>query len=367
MVDYNNYATLQKLKNANESLGISDDFSIEKNKNIIFIYTPPKVGSTTLVSSIRINACSKFTVLHLHNEVMLRVLYKIKDITVLDIIKYNKFLGKNVYVIDIYRTPIEQKISTFFENISSFHFNVPVDILNTFDINRIITRFNQVFPYLQTSDHFKTKYQIPFPDDFDFEKKYTMVIQDNIKYFKIRLKDSNEWRSILKNILGMEIFIVTDYETNKKPISGLFSQFKNSYRLPQNLFETIENDENLKYYYNETERQTYLNSWRDKINPNLFKTFTTEEYAFYTDIALDNQYISEIQHEHYIDNYGCLCNGCSRKRGLILMKVMKGEPISEKINHTEAVGEYLKQKAKSLPIVLMNKKKKQFGVMGSMY
>ena len=88
MVDYNNYEYLQKLKKANESLGISDDFNIEKNKNIVFIYTPPKVGSTTLVSSIRINACSKFTVLHLHNEIMLKVLYKIKDLTILEIIKY---------------------------------------------------------------------------------------------------------------------------------------------------------------------------------------------------------------------------------------------------------------------------------------
>ena len=115
--EYSNQDYLSKMKHINECLGINDDFSIEKNKNIIFVYTPPKVGSTTLVSSIRLNASGKFTVLHLHNEIMLKILYKITDVSVLEIIKYNKFLGKNVYVIDIYRSPIEQKISTFFENI----------------------------------------------------------------------------------------------------------------------------------------------------------------------------------------------------------------------------------------------------------
>jgi len=157
--DFTNAEYLNKMKCVNESLGISDDFSVEKNKNIIFIYTPPKVGSTTLVSSIRINACGKFSVLHLHNEIMLKILYKVTDVTVLDIIKYNKFLGKNVYVIDIYRSPIEQKISTFFENIDAFHFNVPIETLNTFEVERIIKRFNQVFPYLLTNDNFRTKYK----------------------------------------------------------------------------------------------------------------------------------------------------------------------------------------------------------------
>ena len=178
--DFTNQTYLNKMKYVNESLGISDDFSIEKNKNIIFIYTPPKVGSTTLVSSIRINACGKFTVLHLHNEIMLKILYKITDVTVLDIIKYNKFLGKNVFVFDIYRSPIEQKISTFFENIHSFHFNVPIETLNTFDLSRVIKRFNQVFPYLQTNDNFRTKYQVPYPENFDFNNRFISAEVDGI-------------------------------------------------------------------------------------------------------------------------------------------------------------------------------------------
>ena len=116
-INYNDVEYTNKLNYANQCLGICDDLSVEKNRNIVFIYSPPKVGSTTLVSSIRLSAANKFTVLHIHNEIMLKVLYNITNITVVEIIRYNKFLGKTVFVFDIFRSPIEQKMSSFFENI----------------------------------------------------------------------------------------------------------------------------------------------------------------------------------------------------------------------------------------------------------
>jgi len=362
--DFTNADYLNKMKYVNENLGISDDFSVEKNKNIIFVYTPPKVGSTTLVSSIRINACGKFTVLHLHNEIMLKILYKVTDVTVLDIIKYNRFLGKNVYVIDIYRSPIEQKISTFFENIHAFHFNVPIEILNTFEVEKIIKRFNQVFPYLLTNDNFRTKYNVPYPETFDFNKKFISSEVDGIKYFKIRLKDSGEWRGILKDILGLEIFIANDYETSKKPINHIFSLFKQYYRIPVNLLESIENDDALKYYYSEQERNEYFNFWRARVNYTRAVTFTPEEFVFYSDIALENKYINEIQLDHYID-LGCLCMGCCRKRGLLLIKLQRGEHITEKINHYDAGADYLRAKAKKVPVYMRmaNKNSRNVGIL----
>jgi hypothetical protein len=46
----------------------------EKYENILFVYTPPKVGSTSLVSSLRFSASHKYLILHVHNETMLNVL-----------------------------------------------------------------------------------------------------------------------------------------------------------------------------------------------------------------------------------------------------------------------------------------------------
>jgi len=133
-----------------------------------------------------------------------------------------------------------------------------------------------------------------------------------------------------------------------------------------NLLETIENNDSLKYYYSEQERNEYLNSWKIKINNTPAITFTPEEYIFYSDIALDNQYIGEIQMDHYID-LGCLCMGCCRKRGLMLMKLQRGEQITEKINHYDAGADYLRAKAKKVPVYLRmgNKNSRNVGILKS--
>jgi hypothetical protein len=66
-----------------------------------------------------------------------------------------------VYVIDIYRTPIERKFSEFFEKISPYHFNNSEENINKYSVKRVTDRFNKVFPYLGLGDHFIDKYNIP--------------------------------------------------------------------------------------------------------------------------------------------------------------------------------------------------------------
>ena len=351
IIDYSNTEYINQLNYANQCLGICDDLGVEKNRNIVFIYSPPKVGSTTLVSSIRLSAANKITVLHIHNEIMLKILYNITNITVIEIIKYNKFLGKKVFVFDIFRSPIEQKMSSFFENIDTFHFNSPIGNVNTYDVSRLIKRFNKLFPHLPTSDHYRTKYEIPFPESFDFVKKYIMQEIDGIKYIKIRLSDSSIWSQILTEILQTEILIVNDYETDKKPIKDMYSKFKQEYSIPYNLFQQIENCENVKYYSSEWERNTYLNTWRNKICPEEFVTYTLDEFKLYTELTIDNQYMTEIQREHYID-MGCVCLGCSSKRNKLFHKLKNGGRIDEKINHYDAKVEYIKDNIKKVPVII---------------
>ena len=89
-----------------------------QNHNYVFIYTPPKVGSTTLVSSLRISLGNHFNVIHIHDDIMLSVLTGVNNVTVNEIINYIAQKGNNVYVIDIYRTQIERKMSEYFEKLS---------------------------------------------------------------------------------------------------------------------------------------------------------------------------------------------------------------------------------------------------------
>lgn len=326
------------LKDANEKMGICEDQAIEKNKNIIFVYCPPKVGSTTLVTSFRVCALNKYSIFHIHDELMLKVLCGIENVSVNEIIKYNKYLGKNVYVIDVYRNPIEHKISVYFEKIASFHFNNTEEKVNMYPIEKIINRFNMLFPFLSRSDYYREIYDIPFPEIFDFENKYLYQDINGVKYIKLRLSDSKEWELILNKIFQVNIKIVNDYETDKKPIKDIFKQFKECYRIPSNLFQLIEDCDSLKYYYSQDERERYLDSWRAKLC-DYVEPFSQEQYFMYNKLSFENQHIGEVQRTHYIDT-GCTCIGCKRKREIILYKISRGETVNEVIDHTQANNEY---------------------------
>ena len=337
---------LLKIKEANDKIFGSLLKNTELYNNIIFIYTPPKVGSTSLVSSIRLSASHKFSIIHIHDEIMLNFFTGINSITINEIIQYNSYVGKNVYVIDVYRTPIERKFSEFFEKISPYHFNNSEENINKYSIKRVTDRFNKVFPYLALGDHYIDKYSIPIPESFDNINKFLNIKYNNINYIKLRLKDSDKWGKILSEILSTEIIIVNDYETNSKIIGSLYSTFKNEYKLPSNYLEIIKNDKYLMFYYSEEERKNYLNLWKNKLSEPVI-SYTESEYLFYVNLNLENQFYNDLQLEHYIDN-GCLCKGCSIKRAKMLEKAKKGIAIKEKIIHNKIVNEIIDNKNKTI-------------------
>jgi hypothetical protein len=335
--------------------------SIEKlfnttTDNYIFIYTPPKVGSTTLVTSLRVSLGKSYNVIHIHDEIMLSVLTGINNVKINDIINYLTKNGKKVYVIDVYRTPIERKMSEFFEKISPYHFNNTEQNINTYSIKRVSDRFNKLFPHLENGDHYFEKYDIQNPIPFDFNKKYTVQEEKGILYIKFRLCDSHLWGSILSTILKTDIIIITDYKTDEKGIGKLYNKFKLEYRIPSNFLENIKQCKYFNFYYNEEERNKYLITWQKKMS-GPFNSYSNEEYKFYMNLCLENQYINDIQVEHYIDN-GCFCNLCKEKRRNIYFRAKNGETRFEKIIHNEVVNKEIEVRQKKIIEVFKEKSNK---------
>lgn len=339
MSDQNFKDKLNIIEEANNKIFNNGNFMSNIINNIVFVYSQPKVGSTTLVSSIRVSASNKYSVVHLHDELTLKILLGIENVSINEIIRYNAYLGRNVFVIDVYRSPIERKMSVFFEEISNVHFNNSEENVNNYDVNRVSKRFNDVFPFLGTKDNYLDIFDIPIVDSFDFNKKYIYQKINNVNYIKLRLKDSSEWSRILTELLGKEIVIIQDYETNDKQISNLYKNFKNDYKLPCNFYKDIQNCKTLKYYYSEEERNEYLNKWQTKITT-LHTPFSLDLYNFYLKICLENQIYNFIQGDHYIDN-GCLCNHCSQKRQELFMNAKNGINIHQKIYHNELVNTHI--------------------------
>jgi hypothetical protein len=325
------------LNQANEALNLNK-FPDHK---LIFVYSGPKVGSTSIVSSLRIFGRDKFSVIHIHDEEMLKILGHINGITINEIILYNKHIGKKVYVIDVYRSPIERKISTFFEKIGAYHFNNTDENVNKYNIQRVIHRFNKILPYLGHGDHFIDKYNINIPPHFDYNNKYLLVEENGISYIKLRLKDSHIWGSILTNILGCKIGIVKDYESTSKPIKDLYLNFKSIYKIPKNMLDDIIKCKYLNYYYSPSEINEYYNEWLN-VSASDFVSYTEEEYKIYAELTMENSHIDYIQLNHYMDE-GCACKACNIKRSTIANKILNGITLTnnDQIKHEEAKEELL--------------------------
>ena len=313
---------IEVLRQSNLKLGLTNHIKTAKDRNVIFVYCPPKVGSTSLVSSIRISCSHLLTILHIHAENMLEMLCGIKNVTVHDMIQYNRSLGRNVTVIDIYRTPIEHKISDFFENIV-YHFNNTEKNINNYNVNKLINRFNQLFPHLTNTDYYKSIYGLDDIPQFDYNKKYIMTEKNGVKYIKIRLQDSlSNWCYILKETLGINVHVVKDHLTEKKEISNVFKQFKQQYRIPANHLEHIKNSESFLYYLTKEEQDKYISGWKNKSTFS-FTAFAKSEYELYSKLCSDNKVIGlapRVQTRHYIDE-GCCCNRCSSMRYNLLNKI----------------------------------------------
>jgi hypothetical protein len=283
---------------------------------------------------------------------MLKVLTGIDNVSINDIIRYLSNNGKNVYVIDVYRTPVERKISEYFEKLSPYHFNNTDENISNYSINRIIDRFNKIFPYIENNDHYFEKFGIDYPIQFDFEKKYTIQNIYNVKYIKLRLCDSDIWGSILSTIFNIDIIIIHDYKTEDKGIGNLYNQFKMEYKLPSNFLHLIKENKYFNFYYNDIERNNYLNIWSSKLGDEV-KPYTIDEYKFYINICLENQYINDIQIDHYIDN-GCFCKYCTDKRREIYFKYKEGQRRFDKIIHRDVINEVKNEKLNQINDKLKN-------------
>jgi hypothetical protein len=351
---------IDKVKKCNDKI-FSSEVS-KKYKNIIFIYTPPKVGSTSLVSSLRLSVSNKFLTIHVHDENMLNVLTNFDStyaVSVHDIIEYNAFIGKNVFVIDVYRNPIERKISEYFEIVSNFHFNNTENNMDKYKLDLIINRFNQIFPYIGEGDYYFDKYPITVPEQFDFQKKYLIAEKNTITYIKLRLVDSNNWGKILSEILKTEVITITDYQTENKIIGNLYKQFKINYIIPSNFLENIINNcRYFNYYNSELEKKEYFNYWNNRKTVD-FIPFTSEEYKLYNNISKENQFYNFIQRNHYLD-FGCVCNSCFGKRREIINKIKSGAiNVDLKIIHEEVVAEKKIKKVKAITNICNNIQKMQ--------
>ena len=132
----------------------------------IFVYCGGKCGSLTLHNTFLNN---NYRTIHLHsNSYYKEVLNNKEDIyKIIDLSSKHK---EKIYIIDSYRTPIERKISSFFQNIKLYLPNYKI-----ISIEELIKFFNKNLLYNIEEYHSINEvllhYNIPLWENFDFLKR----------------------------------------------------------------------------------------------------------------------------------------------------------------------------------------------------
>ncbi len=272
-------------------------FEYEKLNDLdIFVYCGGKCGSSTLHTTFKNNGFKSYKV---HDNSYFKYLCdrfkKDTDKTIFDVIDFNiKQNDKTIYIIDSYRTPIERKMSAFFQNISKYIINY-----NEKTIEDYISVFNETILYkseeYQSIDEVMRHYGLPTFANFDFKNKYNIVKKDNIIFIKIRFNDINEWSDILSTIFEKKIVMYNDNLTSNKQINKLYSEFKEKYNLPEKyIYEYLLNDEAFKIYNTSEEQNKYMNYWKNKIivvrNKELLISNVKKTACFRTYVKLPGDY-----------------------------------------------------------------------------
>ena len=229
----------------------------------IFVCCGGKCGGTTLAYTFHQNG---YKTTHLHSSKHLGNFKSSIDVNhTFDIINASKQKGP-IYIIDSYRTPIERKISSFFNNISTLH----LPNYKKCKLRDIIYFFNnkklKVLEEYHSINEIMEYYNVPLFEEFDFKHGYNIVKKDNINFIKLRFNDINKWDKILSEIFKRNISIVSDNISDNKEYSKIYTAFKKYYFIPREYFNTnLPNDINFKIYNTEEEQQEYYKKWEQRL------------------------------------------------------------------------------------------------------
>lgn len=220
-----------------------------------FVFCGGKCGSKTLYHTLENS-------LHVHSNINFQkmLLNGEKDITIFDIINYNRS-NKKIYIIDSYRTPIERKLSSFFENIRTHLPNykeLSMDAITSYFNTNLLARLEEYHSLDEVFRYFRVD---PFTK-FNFEKKYISKNYENITFVKIRFQEINEWEYILSDIFNKPINMKKRNLTETKEIFNLYTEFKQIYKVPKSyIHDQLGNDVQFKIYNSQKEQKEYINKW----------------------------------------------------------------------------------------------------------
>ena len=221
----------------------------------VICLTGGKCGSTTLYNTLKENG---FECIKVHNKSSFEIQFKYDGL--IDLINRSSE-NKKLYIIDSYRTPIERKISSFFQNIGK---HVPsyknkrceelIDIFNTKYLD-ILEEYHSINPIME-------EYGVEPFNTFDFKKKYVIKKEGNLIFIKLLFSNISNWGDNLSEIFNKKIIIYKSNLSKNKECYPIYNKFKLMYKTKKSYINNIrKNDKQFRIFNTQEQQDIYINKY----------------------------------------------------------------------------------------------------------
>lgn len=229
-----------------------------------YIYCSGKSGSMTLLQTLD----RHFHCLHVHNNLHFQTeIAGSGEISVFECIEQSFQRYKEVFVIDSYRLPVERVISSFFQNIETHLTPEDMELDEQQLLCLISDRLDQKIrmEHYHSINEVMTYFNAPPFSAFDFEKGFNLYKQGPVVFIKLRFADIDRWGDILSELFRKKIILQSSNLSREKPYSGLYTRFKDYYRVPAIAFAEMTNSREFRIYTTEGEKAAYLTKWKARL------------------------------------------------------------------------------------------------------
>lgn len=239
---------------------------VNRSNQIVIIYTIGKVGSTTLLESLK-NSSINIPIFHIHslnktniynqkqyylNSERKSVPFHLIRSSVLE--KRLKFFTGKLFIITLIREPIGRELSSVFQDALIFKNFYKKNIGST---NEIIERkINALTEELPEEKWFNTELKEVFNInifDLKFEPKkgYIFYEKKNISFLLLRLEDLNKvfMESMAKMFKNKHIDLINKNIGKDKFYSNSYNNFKSMYGIDKDKIKRIVNSRFIKKFY----------------------------------------------------------------------------------------------------------------------
>jgi hypothetical protein len=218
----------------------------------VYIFCSGKSGGTTLCNSF-----NESNIVSAHTHSIYGGAGYVTNINqrfICETIMYSS-LFKEIFIFDIYRTPIERKMSSFFEQYNEVDFtsNNVNELCDCFNNNHlmIIENYHSLNELLI---HFK----LPLFENFDFKQKYNILKKDNLTFLYLLFENFCEFNNIIKSITNYNIEIRKLNCSCDKQYNELYKEFKKIYKCPLSFLPNLLCDNQFNIYVEDQSKIQYL-------------------------------------------------------------------------------------------------------------